>query len=123
MTILEYWRQNYDFGDIFWMLVLNANVKRYRMLVTKVAKSVTNILKLSPTYFVSNVRHQHRCSPSISVATSMFVTDVGDDKVLMTTLKCWLLSLKSHWRNIDAKVLGANVDDKNDNFVKHQKFS
>ena len=26
------------------------------------AKTVTNILKLSPTHFVSNIRHQHRCS-------------------------------------------------------------
>ena len=32
------------------------------MLVTKMAKTVTNISKLSPTYFVSNIRHQHRCS-------------------------------------------------------------
>ena len=33
------------------------------MLVTKMAKTVTNILKLSPTHFVSNISHQHRCSP------------------------------------------------------------
>ena len=32
------------------------------MFVTKTAKTVTNISKLSPTYFVSNIRHQHRCS-------------------------------------------------------------
>ena len=32
------------------------------MLVTKKAKTVTNIFKLSPTHFVSNIRHQHRCS-------------------------------------------------------------
>ena len=32
------------------------------MLVTEMAKTVTNILKLSPTHFVSNIRHQHRCS-------------------------------------------------------------
>ena len=25
-------------------------------------KTVTNISKLSPTHFVSNIRHQHRCS-------------------------------------------------------------
>ena len=31
------------------------------MLVTKIAKPVTNTLKLSPTHFVSNIRHQHRC--------------------------------------------------------------
>ena len=33
------------------------------MLVTKSTKTVTNISKLSPTHFFSNIRHQHRCSP------------------------------------------------------------
>ena len=37
-----------------------ANVKRYRMFVTKAAKTVANISKLSPTYFFSNIRHQYR---------------------------------------------------------------
>ena len=32
------------------------------MLVTKTAKTVNNISKLSPTHFVSNIRHKHRCS-------------------------------------------------------------
>ena len=32
------------------------------MLMTEIAKTVTNILKLSPTHFVSNIRHQHLCS-------------------------------------------------------------
>ena len=32
------------------------------MLVTKSAKTVTNISKLTPTFFVFNIRHQHRCS-------------------------------------------------------------
>ena len=30
--------------------------------MTKMAKTVTDILKLSPRQFVSNIRHQHRCS-------------------------------------------------------------
>ena len=30
--------------------------------MTKTAKTVTNILKWSSTQFVSNIRHQHRCS-------------------------------------------------------------
>ena len=34
------------------------------MLVTKTAKAVINISKLSPTHFVSNICHQYRCSPS-----------------------------------------------------------
>ena len=30
--------------------------------MTKMAETVTNILFLSPTHFVSNIRHQHRCN-------------------------------------------------------------
>ena len=54
-----------DVGDIFWMLV-PAHVKRSCILVTKIAKTVTNILELSPTHFVANIRHQHRCHSSMS---------------------------------------------------------
>ena len=36
------------------------------MLMTKTAKTVTNISKLSSTHFVSIIRHQHRCSPASS---------------------------------------------------------
>ena len=32
------------------------------MFLTKIAKTHTKIWKLSPTHFVSNIRHQHRCS-------------------------------------------------------------
>ena len=32
------------------------------MFLTKTATIVTDISKLSPTHFVSNIRHQHRCS-------------------------------------------------------------
>ena len=41
------------------MLALNAN--RFRILVTKTAKSVTSIPMLSPTHFVSNSYYRHRC--------------------------------------------------------------
>ena len=37
------------------MLVPDANMKILRMLVTKMAKTVTNIFKLSPTHFVTNI--------------------------------------------------------------------
>ena len=36
------------------------------MLVTE----ITNILKLSPTHFVSNIRHQHRCDPTDHIGSS-----------------------------------------------------
>jgi len=38
-------------------------VSFYLNHTVKKAKTVTNISKLSPTHFVSNIRHQHRCSP------------------------------------------------------------
>ena len=41
------------------MLVPDATVKRKWMFATK---TVTNILPLSPTHFVSNIRHQYRCN-------------------------------------------------------------
>ena len=62
VTIFGCWRQNFDIGDLFWMLLPDANNKKQRMLATKSAKTVTNVSKLSPTYFVSNIRRQHRCS-------------------------------------------------------------
>ena len=42
------------------------------MLVTKMAKTVTNISKLSPIHSVSNIRHQHRCSYENSIATQVW---------------------------------------------------
>ena len=53
---------DFDIGDIYWMLVPGANVRRKRMLATKTHETVTNISKLSATYFVPNIRHQHRYS-------------------------------------------------------------
>ena len=37
----------------------------------KTAKTVTNISKLSPTHFVSNIRHQHRSSRRFSLGLSI----------------------------------------------------
>ena len=42
------------------MLVPDAYVYRLMMLVTEMAKTVTNTLKLSATHFFFNIRHQHR---------------------------------------------------------------
>ena len=57
----------------FRMLVPEANVKRYWMLMAKIKKTVTNILKLPPTHFVSNIGHQHRCSRSENISENIFV--------------------------------------------------
>ena len=44
---------SFEFGPT--LLVPDANDKIKRMLVTKTAKTVTNISRLSPTHFVSNI--------------------------------------------------------------------
>ena len=59
-----------DIGDNFWVLVPDAYLKRSRMLVTKTAKTVTKISKLSPTHLVSNSRRQHRCSQILKTSLS-----------------------------------------------------
>ena len=67
MLVTLYWWQFSGVGDGFsilvrslrcWYLTLMLKVED---LVTKTAKLVINISKLSLTYFVSNTRHQHRC--------------------------------------------------------------
>ena len=49
------WWLNFDVGDIFSMLVSDANLKRKLVLGAKMAKTVSNIFELSPTHFVSNI--------------------------------------------------------------------
>ena len=56
VMIFGCWWRNFDVGDIFWMLVPDANVETYRMLVTKIAKSITIVSMLTPQHFVSNIR-------------------------------------------------------------------
>ena len=46
------------------------------------AETVTNILKLSLTYLVSNIRHQERRNPAVKRVTSKLMTDVADEM-------CW----------------------------------
>ena len=54
-----------DFCELNYVGVKNGGVKNGYSHVGDIviAKTVTNILKLSPTHMVSNIRHQHRCSP------------------------------------------------------------
>ena len=47
------------------------------MLVTKIAQIVNRILDLSPTYFVSNIRQQHRYNP---VGDYRLVIDISTKK-------------------------------------------
>ena len=42
-------------GDIFVMMVLDANVKRRRILVTKMTIIITNIPVFPPICFISNI--------------------------------------------------------------------
>ena len=48
------------------------------MVVTEMAKTATNILKLSSTPFVSNIRHHHQCSPlALITVKNAISSDVG----------------------------------------------
>ena len=47
------------------------------ILMTKIAKSVTHIFKLSPKHFLSNIHHQHRCSRKSAEYLSMVLTVLG----------------------------------------------
>ena len=54
--------------------------------MTKTAKTVTNNSKLSPIYFVSNMRHQHRCSRNkcslvVTVAKLLALTAYNEKSV------------------------------------------
>ena len=71
VTTLCWWF--YD-GDRFKMLVTESLCWRLFSLCWwffQCIKSVTNILNVSPTHFVSNIRHQHRCH-LISIDKSLF---------------------------------------------------
>ena len=61
VTSFEYWT----------LLVPDAHVERLRMLVTKTAKTITNISKLSPTHFVSIICHQHPFNRPPSLASAL----------------------------------------------------
>ena len=68
-------------------------------------KTVTNILKLSPTHFVSNIRHQHRCSQYLAILINPLV----DITVIIKILRCNLWNseirgrlAKFYWLSFDA---------------------
>ena len=57
LTVAGCWLLNFNVGDIFWML-------KPKKIVDVSDQNDQNryILKLPPTHFVSNIRHQHRCN-------------------------------------------------------------
>ena len=71
-TLVTCWCWWLHVGYNFWVLVPDVYVIRSRMSVTKITKTVINISMLSPTHFVSNIRHQHRCRPPISNCVSIW---------------------------------------------------
>ena len=53
VTIFRYWWHNFDIGGIFWMFVPGSPALKSHKAITKL---------VTPTQFVSNNRHQHRCN-------------------------------------------------------------
>ena len=56
------------------------------MLMTKLAKTVANISKLSPTHLVSNIRNQHRCNLTYLFSDSANQSPIPNDN--SKTTKC-----------------------------------
>ena len=76
------WWASFDVGEIFWMLVPDVNIEKGCMLVAKMVKTVINIVELSPTHFVFNIRHQHQCN---RWQRQQYVGDF----IMLIDLKCW----------------------------------
>ena len=76
------WWASFDVGEIFWILVPDVNIEKGCMLVAKMVKTVINIVELSPTHFVFNIRHQHQCN---RWQRQQYVGDF----IMLIDLKCW----------------------------------
>ena len=82
------WWQNHYVGDFF----------RYVGDFFQCIKSVINILNLSPTHFVSNIRRQHRCHPedviwSVSICCNSCDMSFWNSylSVIIVVIICWLI--------------------------------
>ena len=77
-------------GDMIWMLVTDANVKIKWLLVTRMIETVTNIFKLSPTNFVSNIRCPHRCN-LMNLTLHSYLSQLCKSQwsVIVTLVKCY----------------------------------
>ena len=84
VTIFECWCPR-DMSD--------AHVKRLRMLVTKTAKTVTNISELSLTHFAPNIRHQHRCYHDNRVKPCKIVVEIITKIILRSILTYLILTV------------------------------
>ena len=73
------------------------------MLVTKMTKNVTNISKVSPTHFVSNIRHQHRCNFQYSTSvklnwkSSVFELMLAFLQTTFSNINIYLKTYISYW--------------------------
>ena len=92
--------------------------------------NITKILKLSPTYFVSNIRHQHRCHPYFKnrisdwdTNTTTYMDTVVDEenkilfcgvpKAATTVLKRMFLKMEfPRFKNVELDDIRAGKDGK-----------
>ena len=63
--------------DIFRILLPEAYVNSKWLMLTKMAKTVTNMFKLSPTHYVSNIRHRHRCNRQNVNPSQVFFSELN----------------------------------------------
>ena len=78
VIIVRCWWRTFDIGDIFWLSAM------------KTVKILTNISKLSPTHFVSNISHQHRCNQFFASVADWFLKNVFFDfQLTKNNLSSW----------------------------------
>ena len=67
VTLVTFWCCWLTVGDNLRMLATEFISRWHFWMLVPDAYTVTNIFKLSPTHFVSNIRHQHRCSLELNM--------------------------------------------------------
>ena len=107
VMLVTLWRIK-DIGDAFYYIgdfwVYNIGHQHL--------KSVTNIPKLSPTHFVSNIRQQHRCSPVVgpfSIYSRAWTAKIERVRIFISNLFCDLDLIKNSFYRI--KVKQSNIDE------------
>ena len=61
VPIIKFWSQNLDIGVIFWLVTPMLNDKG--VVDDPNDQTATKVKTLSPTNFICNIGHQHRCGP------------------------------------------------------------
>ena len=95
MLVTDFWH---------WWHILVVDARSWCLKIEdvgdKTAKTVTNISKMPPTHFVSNIRHQHRCSRNLSpTSQSHFNHNLKSKSIEMNQFKLMHFRRNAHFGN------------------------